>query len=43
MAAIPSLGSLVTGGYENLGSQVTPALLAEYTHQTLLLFTPPAC
>ena len=36
-AAVPSLGSLVTGGYEDLGSQVTPALLAGYKHQTQLL------
>ena len=40
---MPSLGSLVTGGYEDLGSQVTPALRVGDTHQTQLLFTPPAC
>ena len=43
MAAVPSLGSLVTEGYGDLGSQLTPALLAGDTHQTQPLFTPPAC
>ena len=42
-AAMSCLGSLVTEGYEDLGSRVTPALLAGDTHQTQPLFTPPAC
>ena len=42
-AAVLSLGSLVTGGYEDLGSRVTLALLAGDTHQTQPLFMPPAC
>ena len=42
-APVPSLGSLVTEGYGDLGSQLTPALLAGDTHQTQPLFTPPAC
>ena len=41
MTAVLSLGSLVTEGYEDLGSRVTPALLAGDTHQTQPLFTPP--
>ena len=41
MAAVPSLGSLVTEGYEDLESRVAPSLLAGDTHQTQPLFTPP--
>ena len=42
-AAVLSLGSLVTGGYEDLGSRPTRALLAGDTHQTQPLFRPPVC
>ena len=43
MAAVLSLGSLVTEGYEDLESRVAPSLLAGDTHQTQPLFTPPTC
>ena len=39
---VPPDGRCVTGGYEDLRSRVTPALLAGDTHQTQLLFTAPA-
>ena len=43
MAAGPSIGSLLTGGYKDPGSQVTPAQLAGDTHLTQHLLSHHVC